>query len=80
LTAKKGQVVQHHFAHTSDTCRAVARGDAAIGLPLYDHFNLQLSGKELDLLRELWARYGAETVYPTGRELRLAQRLEARGC
>jgi hypothetical protein len=79
LTAKKGQVVQHHFAHTGETCRAVDRGDYAIGLPLYDQFHLQLSGKELELLRDLWARFGAGTVYPSGKELRLAQRLEARG-
>ena len=79
LTAKKGQVVQHHFAHMGETCRAVDRGDDAIGLPLYNQFNLQLSGKELELLRDLWARYGAGTVYPSGKELRLAQRLEARG-
>jgi hypothetical protein len=72
-------VVQHHFAHTGETCRAVDRSDDAISLPLYDHFNLQLSGKELELLRDLWARYGAETVYPSGKELRLASRLEARG-
>lgn len=25
LTAKKGQVVRHHFAHTSETCRALDR-------------------------------------------------------
>jgi hypothetical protein len=79
LTAKKGQIVQHHFAHTGQTCRAVDRGDDVIGLPLYDQFNLQLSGKELDLLQDLWARYGAGIVYPSGKELRLAQRLEARG-
>jgi hypothetical protein len=46
-------LVQHHFAHTGETCRAVDRGDDAIGLPLYAHVNLQLSGKELELLRDL---------------------------
>ncbi|HEY0738297.1 MAG TPA: hypothetical protein VGD69_25490 [Herpetosiphonaceae bacterium] len=80
LTAKKGQVVGHHFAHTGETCRAVDRADDAIALPLYDQFHLQLSGRELQLLlRELWATYGTGTVYPPSKARRLTQRLEARG-
>jgi len=58
LTAKKGDVRQHHFAHTDDTCRAVARDTDLPILPLYDNFNLHLSGKELRDLRHYWQEYG----------------------
>lgn len=58
LTAKKGHIVGHHFAHTGETCRAVERTDDVPTLPLYDNFNLQLSGKELKVLREQWQMYG----------------------
>ena len=36
LTAKKGHIVGHHFAHTGETCRAVERDDDSVALPLYD--------------------------------------------
>jgi len=60
LTAKKGKVQEHHFAHTEQTCRYVSRkSDREIpNLPLYDSFNIHLTGKELDKLKSLWDNYG----------------------
>jgi hypothetical protein len=58
LTAKKGRIKEHHFAHTGATCRAVERDDAVLALPLYDNFNLRLPGAQLQALRELWETYG----------------------
>ena len=61
LTAKKGRVKEHHFAHTQETCRPVAHRVAyrdSPALPLYDNFNIQLSGKELEELKVFWLNYG----------------------
>jgi hypothetical protein len=61
LTAKKGRVKEHHFAHTQETCRPVAHRVAYRdfpALPLYDNFNIQLSGKELEELKVFWLNYG----------------------
>jgi hypothetical protein len=61
LTAKKGRVKEHHFAHTQETCRPVANRVAYRdfpALPLYDNFNIQLSGKELEELKVFWNNYG----------------------
>ena len=61
LTAKKGRVKEHHFAHTQETCRPVANRVAYRdfpALPLYDNFNIQLSGKELEELKVFWLNYG----------------------
>jgi hypothetical protein len=52
LTAKKGKVKQHHFAHSSATCLPVANRDFPI-LPLYDNFNIYLSRKDLAQLKLL---------------------------
>lgn len=62
LTAKKGRIKKHHFAHTDETCREVAlRNSRDIPtLPLYDDFSIQLSGKELEQLKTLWREYGAK--------------------
>lgn len=62
LTAKKGRIKEHHFAHTGETCRFVAGRDSRQipVLPLYDQFNIQLSGKELEQLKTLWKQYGAK--------------------
>ena len=57
LTAKKGKVNQHHFAHAEETCRPVA-AKTVPDLPLYDAFNIQLSGKELEELKVFWKEYG----------------------
>jgi hypothetical protein len=57
LTAKKGKVKQHHFAHTDDTCYPVAKKQIPT-LPLYDNFNIELSGKELEELKVFWHNYG----------------------
>jgi hypothetical protein len=59
LTAKKGKVKQHHFAHTDETCYPVAKKQVPT-LPLYDNFNIQLSGKELEELKVFWNNYGVE--------------------
>lgn len=66
LTAKKGQVKEHHFAHDGETCREVAsKSREAPNLPLYDNFNISLTGKELEYLKKLWKDYGCknEIVY-----------------
>ena len=57
LTAKKGKVKQHHFAHTGETCLRVRKGKLPT-LPLYDNFHLHLSGKHFQLLKDLWREYG----------------------
>ena len=61
LTAKKGKIKEHHFAHTGETCRPVANRVAYSlipSLPLYDNFNIELSGKELEELKGFWNNYG----------------------
>lgn len=57
LTAKKGKIKQHHFAHTGETCLRVRKGKLP-SLPLYDNFNLQLSGQEWQQIKQLWREYG----------------------
>jgi hypothetical protein len=62
LTAKKGSVKEHHFAHTGETCKPVSqriKTKAFPALPLYDHFNIELKGEELEQLKVLWKEYGA---------------------
>lgn len=62
LTAKKGKIKEHHFAHTGETCRPVTNritNRDFPSLPLYDKFNIELSGKELEELKVLWQNYGA---------------------
>jgi hypothetical protein len=63
LTAKKGSVKEHHFAHTENTCKPVSqriKTKAFPSLPLYDNFTIQLKGEELEQLKVLWKEYGAE--------------------
>ena len=63
LTAKKGSVKGHHFAHTEETCKPVSqriKTKAFPSLPLYDSFNIQLKGEELEQLKVLWKEYGAQ--------------------
>ena len=57
LTAKKGKIKQHHFAHTGETCLRVRKGKLP-SLPLYDNFHVHLSGKHFQLLKDLWREYG----------------------
>ena len=59
LTAKKGKVKEHHFAHTGESCKPVASKQVP-SLPLYDNFNIELSGKELEELKVFWQNYGLE--------------------
>nr|WP_172189036.1 GIY-YIG nuclease family protein [Microcoleus asticus] len=63
LTAKKGSVKEHHFAHSEKTCKFVSqriKTKAFPSLPLYDSFNIQLKGEELEQLKVLWKEYGAQ--------------------
>jgi len=63
LTAKKGSVKEHHFAHTEETCKPVSqriKTKAFPSLPLYDSFNIQLKGEELEQLKVLWKEYGGQ--------------------
>lgn len=63
LTAKKGSVKEHHFAHTGETCKPVSqriKTKAFPALPLYEHFNIELKGEELEQLKVLWKEYGAQ--------------------
>ncbi|MBE9092409.1 GIY-YIG nuclease family protein [Tychonema sp. LEGE 07203] len=63
LTAKKGSVKEHHFAHTEETCKPVSqriKTKAFPSLPLYEHFNIELKGEELEQLKVLWKEYGAQ--------------------
>lgn len=62
LIAKKGKLKEHHFAHDEETCRPVANREFPT-LPLYDNFNIQLSGKDLAQLKLLWQEYGSKN-YP----------------
>ena len=62
LIAKKGKVKEHHFAHNEETCRPVATCKFPV-LPLYDNFNIHLSGKDLEQLKLLWKEYGSKN-YP----------------
>ncbi|HEY9695609.1 MAG TPA: GIY-YIG nuclease family protein [Oculatellaceae cyanobacterium] len=59
LTAKKGRRKEHHFAHTGETCQEVNRSAQPPTLPLYDNFNIYLTGKELEQLKSLWDKHGA---------------------
>jgi hypothetical protein len=58
LIAKKGKVKQHHFAHAEETCYPVATKKELPTLPLYDNFNIKLSGTALQLLKKLWKSFG----------------------
>lgn len=58
LIAKKGAVKQHHFAHADESCYPVAKKREYPVLPLYDSFNINLSGKSLQLLKQLWTACG----------------------
>ncbi|MGL4498243.1 MAG: GIY-YIG nuclease family protein, partial [Planktothrix sp.] len=63
LTARKGTVKEHHFAHSGQTCQPVVhrvKTKAFPSLPLYDNFLIQLKGEELERLKVLWRQYGRE--------------------
>lgn len=59
--AKKGKLKEHHFAHSDETCNLVIRREPRDipYLPLYDAFDIHLSGKELEQLKKLWHRHKA---------------------
>ena len=59
LIAKKSSVKEYHFAHIDDICYSVIKRkprELPI-LPLYNSFDIFLSGKELEQLKKLWHRY-----------------------
>lgn len=59
LIAKKGKVKEHHFAHDGETCNLIIKREPRDipRLPLYDAFNIYLTGKELEQLKKLWHRH-----------------------
>lgn len=59
LIAKKGKVKEHHFAHDGETCNLIIKREPRDipHLPLYDAFNIYLTGKELEELKKLWHRH-----------------------
>ncbi len=57
LTAKKGKIIAHHFAHTGETCRQTSGDRDLPTLPYYDKFDLHLSGEAYEVLLDLWERY-----------------------
>lgn len=57
LTAKKGKIMAHHFAHTGETCRQTSGDRDLPTLPYYDKFDLHLSGEAYAVLLDLWERY-----------------------
>jgi hypothetical protein len=66
LTAKKGNVLAHHFAHAGETCRSAARSDQDLPtLPLYDKFDLHLSSKAFAQLAHLWKKsnHGEDSLW-----------------
>ncbi|MGB3510936.1 MAG: GIY-YIG nuclease family protein [Microcoleaceae cyanobacterium] len=63
LTARKGRIKEHHFAHTGETCKPVVSRNKYKkfpGLPLYDRFNIQLPGAEVEELKTLWKEYQSQ--------------------
>ncbi len=63
LIAKKGKVKEHHFAHDGETCNLIIKREPRDipHLPLYDAFNIYLTGKELEQLKKLWHRHKHHT-------------------
>lgn len=61
LTAKKGKLKEHHFAHNDQTCRPIANRKFPT-LPLYDNFNVQLSSKDLAQLKLKKARVRSQKL------------------
>lgn len=61
LVAKKGKIKEHHFAHDGNTCHLIIKRESRDipHLPLYDAFDIYLSGKELEQLKKLWHRHKA---------------------
>ncbi len=52
-------IKEHHFAHDGETCNLVVKREPRDipRLPLYDAFDIFLSGKELEQLKKLWHRH-----------------------
>ncbi len=63
LTAKKGRILAHHFAHQSDTCRpTIAGGDDLI--PSYEgYFILGLTKAQRRTLQQIIAEHGDSVFY-----------------
>lgn len=58
LIAKKGKIKEHHFAHDGETCNLIIKREPRDipHLPLYDAFDIYLTGKQLEQLKKLWHR------------------------
>lgn len=53
LTAKKGKVMVHHFAHTNETCLiSTGRDFSQLDLPIFDRFNLYIKASAWQHLQE----------------------------
>ncbi len=61
LTAKKGKVKAHHFAHVNETCNRVKTSNFN-RLPLYDSFDLGLKPSVLKSLLEQWDKRKSTAV------------------
>lgn len=64
LLARKGTILEHHFAHIGTTCRDVKRNLSQITLPAYDRFSLNLPGWVIEKLHKFvgeksWVRVEA---------------------
>lgn len=52
LLARKGQQLQHHFAHDGETCRAAGRDFERLDVPGWARFNLHLSAQQWSALQD----------------------------
>ena len=50
--ARKGERLAPHFAHDGKTCRDFKRLSETVALPVYDSFQLHLSGKVWEAVRK----------------------------
>jgi hypothetical protein len=51
LLARKGQQLEHHFAHDGETCRAATRDFEVLDLPLFDRFNIYIRASAWEQLQ-----------------------------
>lgn len=52
LIARKGDIKEHHWAHDGETCNAANRDSDVIALPMFDRFDLHLSGRDFAALKD----------------------------
>ena len=68
LTAKKGKIKAHHFAHIDETCNLSQNNDT--GLPVFQKFDLILSKEKLRSLKRLEANNFQGKFHETRRGLK----------